>query len=120
MRRYGSEFLIVLQRIGSQIKQPAAHDGAVAPQFGELREVEVEFLLVLQEIEALGERLHHSVLDAVVQHLRVMPGADRADVRPAAIGCRRQRLQHWRHDRRDFLAAADHQAIAVVEAPDAA
>jgi hypothetical protein len=49
-------------------------------------QVDVE-LRGLHDLEALGERLHHPVLDAVVDHLREVPGAICADVRVAVLGC---------------------------------
>ena len=46
---------------------------------------------LLQQLEALGVRLHQAVLDAVVDHLHEVAGAGRADVRVAVL--RRERLE---------------------------
>ena len=41
---------------------------------------------VLQDVEALGHRLHHAVLDAVVDHLDEMAGAARPGMEVALLG----------------------------------
>ena len=46
-------------------------DGAVPPGFGHLGHVDVEVGLGAEQRDALGVCLHHSVLDAVVDHLGV-------------------------------------------------
>ena len=51
---------------------------------GDLVQVERE-LRGLHDLEALRERLHHPVLDPVVDHLHEVAGAGRADVRVAAL-----------------------------------
>ena len=40
---------------------------------------------VLEDVEALGVRLHEAVLDAVVDHLHEVAGAGRAAVEPALL-----------------------------------
>ena len=79
--------------------------------------VEVE-LRVLHDLEALGVRLHQAVLDAVVDHLHEVAGARRADVRVAVLG--RERLEDRLEALDGLVVAADHQAEADLEAPDAA
>ena len=111
---------ILLQGIRGQIEQPGAHDAAVAPDFGDLVQVELELALVLQDREAFGVGLHQSVLDAVVDHLGVVAGADRPDAAPAPIRRRRQRLENRAQALDHGLVAADHQAIALGEPPHAA
>src|SRR5690606_17616172 len=79
-----------------------------------------ELLLALEDREALGVGLHHSVLDAVVDHLGVVAGAAGPDARPALVRRRRQRREQWRQASRRIGFAADHQAVALGQAPDAA
>ena len=70
----------------------------------------------LHDLEPLGERLHHPVLDPVVDHLHEVAGAGRADVRVAAG------LGQVLEERLDLLVrgrvAADHHAVALLQAPD--
>src|SRR4029453_953874 len=91
---------------------------------------------VLHDVEALGVGLHHAVLDAVGHLLHEEPQADRAAVevpllrgalvdlaparaldRPDAGGERAEDRIHALHD---LVRPADHQAVAALEAPDAA
>src|ERR1700761_939676 len=91
---------------------------------------------ILQDIETLGIGLHQAIFDAVVDHLDEVSGADRSGVDVALLDpaitalaprgardvadARRQR----REDRVEAidlrLVAADHHAIAALNAPDAA
>ena len=73
-----------LERAARQLEQPRADDGAVHPELGDRREVELVVARV-QDLEALGVGLHHAVLDAVVDHLHVVAGARAADVEVAAL-----------------------------------
>src|ERR1700680_771820 len=70
------------------------------------------------DLETLAIRLEHAVLDAVVHHLHEVPGAGRPDPQVSVFGSERQ------EDRFEPLAdgfvAADHQAVAFFESPDAA
>ncbi len=91
---------------------------------------------VLQDVEALGDRLHHAVLDAVVDHLDEVAGAARPGVQVALLGARiaalaaggggdvalagRQRREDRIEPVDDRLLAADHQAVAALEPPHAA
>ena len=52
--------------------------------FGDGGQVEIEIGACLHQREAFGKGLHHAVLDAVVDHLDEVAGADRAGVQPAA------------------------------------
>ena len=56
-----------------------AHDRALHPQLRDAPEIEVVVARV-HDLEALA-RLHQAVLDAVVDHLHVVPGAGAADGR---------------------------------------
>src|SRR4051794_22611864 len=91
---------------------------------------------VLENVKTLGIGLHQAVLDAVMDHLDEVTGADRTcmdiallDPRVtsvAAIGpwniadTRRQCLEDRVEPVDDFLVAADHHAIAALDTPDAA
>src|SRR5690349_17530137 len=75
-------------------------------------------LRLLDDLEALAIRLKHAVLDAVMHHLDEVPGAGRAHV-AVAIG-RGERLEDWLAVVEDRLVAADHQAVALFQPPDAA
>ena len=81
-------------------------------------QVEVELVGPAHDLEALGVGLHESVLDPVVDHLDEVPGADRADVGVAALGGERQQggLDHGHR----LVRAADHEAVALGQAPHAA
>ncbi len=129
----------MLVRSSSQLLD---HAGA-PPQLGDVGQVELVAQLgrkrgrprVAQDVEPLGVRLHEAVLDAVVDHLDEVAGADRPAVEVALVGGalavaarggrdlaapRRQRAQH-RFDTVDrLLRPAHHQAIAALRAPDAA
>ena len=105
------------ERVRRELEQPRADDRAVVPQVGDRGEVE-RVLARVHDLEALGVGLHQPVLDAVVDHLHVVAGAGRAGVEVAVD--RRERAED-RLERLDRLAvAADHQAEAVREPPDAA
>ena len=145
------------QRLGGEVEQPRADHAAAAPDLGHLRHVDVELVVlrlahrrrlgvggvllladvgVLEDVEAFGERGHHSVLDAVVHHLHEVAGAVRAAVQEAVLGvrrvagapgralrgadARRQRLEDGREVVEDFLLGAHHQAVAAILAGDAA
>ena len=92
----------------------------MTPDVRDLREVERELLLVLHDREALGERLHEAILDPVVHHLREVPAAGWADVSPPLVGRRRERLEDRAQPFDGIFLAADHQAVSLGEAPDAA
>ena len=103
--------------------------GAVSASVARVAEAGVG---VLQDVEAFGVRGHQAVLDAVVDHLHEVAGAvsaamqiavrrsaaGRADRRHARAG--RERGED-RLEARDGVAfAADHQAVAALEAEHAA
>ena len=112
---------VLLERLDHEVEQPGPHDRPPAPRLERAGHV-LDDVLLLEQLVALGVGLHQAVLDAVVHHLRVVPGADLAGVHEPLVartlGAQRvedrHRLLHVRG------RAADHQAVAVVEAPDAA
>jgi hypothetical protein len=64
--------------------------------------------------------VHDPVLDAVVDHLGVVPGAHRAGVHEAELALGLERLED-RHAPLDVLGVtAHHERVAVLLAPDAA
>ena len=92
---------------------------------------------VLQDVQALGVGGHQAVLDAVVDHLHEVAGAGGAAVQVALLGGAGSPLAAGRAvgaastpgasvakigSRRctTLVLAADHQAVAALEAPDAA
>ena len=62
------QVLVLLEREHEQVEEPAADDGAVLPERRDLVQVRAE-LRGLHDLEPLGDRLHHPVLDPVVDHL---------------------------------------------------
>ena len=93
------ELGVLLERVDGQVEQPRAHHAAVLPDLADLLQVE-RVLGLLEHLEALGVRLHHAVLDAVVDHLDEVAGAVRADQAVAVLG--RQRLHGWLDAREGF------------------
>ena len=89
------------------------------PDLGNLMEVELaKILRVVENLVAFGVALQQGVFDAVVNHLHVVSGAARTNVRVAVVG--RQREEDWLAVLHRTLTAADHQAVAVLESPDTA
>ena len=116
----GEVVALLLERQRRQLAQPRAHDRALHPEVGDLRVVEL-VLARVEEREALGVGLHDPVLDAVVDHLHVVPGAGRAEVAPArAVLLGRGRREHV-EDRGQpldgLVVAADHHAVARPRGP---
>src|SRR3979490_1982952 len=115
----------------------------MAPDLGNVGEVEVVAPFrrdagagrAAQDIEAFRIGLHHSVFDAVVDHLDEMAGPVRSAIRIATLGAAIAPLAtsgagnpaiargQGREDRIEPLShraiAADHQAIAALETEDA-
>src|SRR5579863_1747359 len=91
---------------------------------------------VLQDIETFGIGLHQAVFDAVMNHLDEVPGADRAGMEIALLDAGvaslsafgagdvteagRERLEDRIETLDHLLVAADHHAVAALDAPDAA
>src|SRR6516162_5371384 len=130
------------ERRGGEIEQPGGDDAAMAPHLGDVGEVEVVATLrrntflggALQDVQSLRIGLHHSVFDAVVDHLDEMAGAMRPAIEIAARGgaplaagggrdlvfARRKRGEDRVEAFRHGALAADHQTKAALEAEDAA
>ena len=91
-----ASFGILRQRHRGEIEQPGADDAAAPPDLGDVRQVELEALVLrqlfggraAQDVEAFGIGLHQAVLDAVVDHLDEMAGAARAAMHVAALDAR--------------------------------
>src|SRR5580698_785404 len=158
--RYPAAEVVQVGRLGErgrgQVDQPGADHRAAAPHLGDIADVDVvlvgprvaqrrglrvDLVLVqahvglLDDRQALGDRGHHAVLDAVVHHLDEVPGAVRPAVQVTLLGgaARSQpggRLRgalargDGQEDRvqppHRLVLAADHQAVATVQSPDAA
>src|SRR5579863_2861754 len=98
----------------------------------------IDFLRVgvVEDVEALGISLHDAVFDAVVHHLDEVAGAGRPAVEIAVFsraligrtaGCAADVALSWSRsfeNRLNLLEGvrfgADHQAVAAINAPDAA
>ncbi len=87
------------------------------PQLGDVAHVEIEIRLAFHQRKAFGERLHHAVLDAVVNHLHEVSRADRPGVQPAAGGGRRKGFHVGFEPGGGGFAAAEHDAVAVIQPP---
>src|SRR6185437_13270892 len=135
---------ILHQSGGAEIEQPRRDDAAAPPDLGDIRHVQNEALvlrqvlrvLVAQDVEAFRVGLHQSVFDAVVHHLDEMPGARWPGVNVAALGAGggllaaggarniAQAGSERGEDRIEMidglLWTANHQAVAALDAPDAA
>ena len=111
---------VVLQRGDEQVQQPGADHGALAPGVEHLGDV-LDDVHLLEELPALGVGLHHGVLDAVVDHLgEVTRACPLAGVDHPGLALGLERLEGRQHLLDVLVAAAVHQGIAVLEAPDAA
>ena len=111
---------VVVQRIGRQVQQPGADHAAMAPDFRHLRQIQRQRFLALHDRKAFGIGLHHSVLDAVVDHLGEVAGTAWSHAAPAAIRRRRQGFQQRAQPLAGRLVTTDHQAVALRQPPHAA
>ena len=111
---------VLLQRLDQQVEQPGADHRAAGPGLEAAVHVGDD-VLGGQQLEALGVGLHQAVLDAVVHHLGVVAGADRAGVHEALLAgtLRAQRVEDRHGPLDQLVVAADHQAVAVLQAPHA-
>jgi hypothetical protein len=102
---------IFLEREHEQVEQPAPNDEPVLPQRGDAVEVERE-LRGLHDLEALRERLHHPVLDPVVDHLHEVAA-------PTARRTRSPLLGPGPQERLELpecgFVAAHHHAVALLQ-----
>ena len=110
----------LFEGLDHEVEQPRPDDGAPGPRLEGAGDVGDD-VLGLEQLPALGVGVHQPVLDAVVDHLRVVTCADAARVREALLArpLGSQRVED-RHRARDVLVAATgHEAVAVLQAPDA-
>ena len=116
------------QRADQQVEQPGADDRALGPGFDDAGDV-LDEVDGRQQLVALAVGLHQRVLDAVVDHLREMARADRPGVHEAraalcwpdsSVARRLERVEDRLHLGDVLLRAADHQRVAVLQAPHAA
>src|SRR5262249_21208746 len=127
-----------------EVKKPRADHTSAPPYFGNVGDIETELLAfgtcrvrcILEDIESLGIGLHKAVFDAVMNHLDEVTRAIRSGVDVAtlsagiaaiAFGGSRYAARAGGERRKDgiepfddLLFAADHHAIAALEAPHAA
>src|SRR5688572_1261133 len=109
---------VLLERAAEQLEQPRPDHRAVHPRLGDRGKVQ-RVLRLVQDLEALGVRLHQPVLDAVVDHLHVVTGTRWSTVDVAA-GFWRQRPEYGLERLHGVFVATHHHAVAVDHAPDAA
>src|SRR5438093_6258906 len=105
---------LLLEGALGELEEPRAHHASLHPDARDAPHVDLEFARV-DELEALAVRLHHPVLDAVVDHLDEMTRAALSEMRPAVRG--RERVEHRPRARHGARLAADHHAVAIVESP---
>jgi hypothetical protein len=110
----------VVESISSEIKQPGTDDGALLPDVSDLGEIKVEGGLGLEDGEAFCVGLHHSVLNAVVDHLDEVTCAGGTDVSPAFGLAGGEGFEDGGEALHGLLIAADHEAVALFESPDTA
>ena len=73
------------ERASGELEQPRPDDGALHPQARRSPPRSSVVRRGVHDLEALGVGLHQAVLDAVVDHLHVVPGARPADVEVAVL-----------------------------------
>ena len=107
---------VVVEGVDQQVEQPRADHGALAPGAEHLGDV-VDEVDLLEQLPALGVALHDGVLDAVVDHLGEVAGADLAGVHGAELALGLEGVE-GRLDLRDVVGrAAVHQGVAVLQTP---
>src|SRR5258706_5479563 len=99
-----------------ELEEPRANDAALHPDTRDTLHVDVEVAGV-DELEAFAVRLHHPVLDPVVDHLDEVARAALPEMRPTVRRCEGVERRLHTFDRARL--AADHHAVAHVETPDA-
>ena len=87
---------VVVERGDQQVEQPRPDDRALAPGAEDLGDV-VDEVDLLEQLPALGVALHDGVLDAVVDHLGEVPGADLAGVHGAELALGLERVEGRLH-----------------------
>src|SRR5881397_499861 len=85
------------------------------PQLGDLSQVETVFTL-RHQLEPFAVVLHHAVFNSVMHHLYIMPGPVATHVAPTTF--RGEGFEDRLQTLGDRLLAADHQAVAKLQAPD--
>ncbi len=111
---------VLLERLDQQVEQPRPDDGALTPRVEDLGDV-VDEVDLLEQLPALGVRLHDGVLDAVVNHLGEVAGARLlAGVHEAGVTLGLERVEGGLHLGDVGVGAAAHQGVAVLQAPDPA
>ena len=141
---------------GGEVDQPRADHRAAPPHLGDVRHVDLVLVVLrvaqrrrlgvdlplappgvgmVDDRQPLGDRAHHSVLDAVVDHLHEVARAAGPAVQVAVLGgaprlaagrglgrsgAGRDRLEDRVQPSDRLVLAADHEAVAALQAPDPA
>ena len=111
------EVLALRECVDEELEEPRPDHRAIPPDPRDLCQVEL-VVAGMEDLEPLRVCLHEAVLDPVVDHLHVVPGA-----RPAHVGVpigRCERVEDRLEGLDRLAVAADHEAVAVLEPPDAA
>src|ERR671916_3083679 len=111
----GAQVGVPLEGPLSKLQEPAADDAPLIPQVRDGMEVEV-VLALMHDLEPFGVGLEHGVLYPVVDHLDEVPGPGYAHVGVAVLGG--EGLQGGLYVLVGLPVAADHEAVADLEAPD--
>src|ERR1043166_838975 len=90
------------------------------PDMRDLSKIQLKFFSRPHDAEPLGKGLHHAILDSIMDHLDVMTGAMRTNMPPAFIRGRSQSLEDWTDVFHNIGLTANHQAVSLLQAPDAA
>ncbi len=112
------QVVVLLQCVDHEVEQPGADHGALLPAGDDGRHVGDD-VGSHHQLPALGVGLHEAVLDAVVDHLGEVAGADLAGVHEAGVALGLQDVEE-RLDHCDVrVLAAAHQRVALGQAPHA-
>ena len=116
----GFQARILVQRLDHEVQQPGPDHCSLLPGPEGSRQVGDD-VLGCQEFVAFGVGLHQAVFDAVVHHFGVVAGTDLANVDEAvrAVALGTESIEDRQGTFDVFSGAAGHQAVAVLQAPDA-
>ena len=109
---------VLLEGLGQEVQEPGLDDRPLSPGLDDLAGF-LNQIGGLQDGIALGQRLHHSVLDAVMDHLGVVSGTGAACVNQAELALGLQGVEYGLNPGNILVRSTDHQGVAVLPAPDA-
>src|SRR3954471_10773886 len=110
------QVLVLVEGVDREVEEPGTDDRALLPGAEDLPDVG-HGVDLLQELPALGIGLHHRVLDAVVDHLREVAGADLASVHRTGVALGLEGVEDRLHLGDVLRVTAVHQRVAVLQAP---